>query len=61
MRNQEEIKTELQKKVHRRLHVRDITFLTARPPFNATFCCFLRQLPPPPQLTYLLNGSYKDA
>ena len=32
MRNQEG-KIELQKKVHRRICVRDITFLTTRPPF----------------------------
>ena len=51
MRNQEEIKIELQKKVHKRICVRDITFLTARPPFYVIFCCFLRLLPPLPQLT----------
>ena len=32
MRNQERM-IELQKKVHRRIYVRDITFLTARSPF----------------------------
>ena len=57
MRNLEGIKIELQKKVHRRICVRDITFLTARPPFYVTFC---RLLPPPSQVTYLLNGPYKD-
>ena len=45
MRNQEGIKIELQKKVRRRIRVRDITFLTARPPFYITLCCFLRLLP----------------
>ena len=46
MRNQEG-KIELQKKLHRRICVRDITFLTAHPPFYATFCCFLRLFPRP--------------
>ena len=50
MRNQEEIKIELQKKVHRRICVRNITFLIAHPPFYVIFCCFLRLLPPPAQL-----------
>ena len=45
MRNQEGIKIELQKKVHRRICVRDITFLTARSPFYVIFCCFLHLLP----------------
>ena len=40
MGNQEG-KIELRKKVHRRICVRDITFLTARPPFYVIFCCFL--------------------
>ena len=59
IRNQEGIKIELQKKVHRRICVRDI-FLAARHPFYVTFCCFLRLLPLPFQVTYLLNGPYKD-
>ena len=60
MRNQEGIKIELQKKVHRRVCVWDITFLTARPPFYVILCCFLRLLPPPSQVTNLINGPYKD-
>ena len=41
MRNQEG-KIELQqKKVHRKICAKDITFLTARPPFYVIFCCFL--------------------
>ena len=32
-------------KKHRRICVRDITFLTARCPFNFIFCCFLSLLP----------------
>ena len=51
---------ELQKKVHRRICMRDITFLTARPPSYVIFCCFLSILPSPSQFTYLLNGPYKD-
>ena len=47
IRNQEWVKIELQKKVHRRGCVRDITFLTARPP------CFLCHF-------FLLNGPKKD-
>ena len=47
MRNQEEIEIELQKKVHRRICVRAITFLTARPPFYVIFCFHLRLLPFP--------------
>ena len=60
LRNQEWIKIELRKKVHRRICVTYITFLTAHPLFYVTFCCFLRLLPPPYQVTYLLNGPYKD-
>ena len=59
MRHQEG-KIELQKNVQRRICVRDITFLTARPPFYVVFCCFLCLLSPPSQVTYLLNGPYKD-
>ena len=56
MRNREGIKIELLKKVHRRICERDITFLTTRPPFYVTFCCFLNLLPPPSRVKYLLNG-----
>ena len=59
MRNQEE-KIELQQKVNRKVCVRDVTFLTAHPPFYVIFCCFLRLLPPTSEVTYLLNGHYKD-
>ena len=45
MRNQEGIKIKLLKKVHRRICVRGITFLTAHFPFYAVFCCFLHLLP----------------
>ena len=45
MRNQEG-KIELQKKVHARICVRDITFLAARPPFMVISSCFFHQLPP---------------
>ena len=44
MRNQEGIKVELQKKVHRRICMRDITFLTAGAPFYASVCCLIRLL-----------------
>ena len=54
-------KDELQKKVHRGICVRDITFFTARPPFSVTFYDFLCLLPPLFQVTYLLNGPYKDS
>ena len=61
MRSQEEIKIELQKKVHRRICMRAITFLTAHPPFYVIFCCLLYLLPFPsnvliewPQKTYIL-------
>ena len=60
MRNQEGMKIELLKKVHRRICERAITFLTTRPPFYATFCCFLYLLPSPSQLKQLLNCPYKD-
>ena len=36
----QESKIELQKKVHRGICVRDITFLTARSPSYIIFCCF---------------------
>ena len=45
-------------KVHRRICLRDITSLTARPPFYVIFCCFLCLLMPPSQVTCLLNGPY---
>ena len=48
------------KKVHRRIFERDITFLTAHPPF----CHFLLLSSftlPSPHVSYLLNGPYKDA
>ena len=44
MRNKEGIKVELQKKAHKGIFVRNITFLTACPPFYFSFCCFLRLL-----------------
>ena len=43
MRNQE-VKIELQKKVHRRICVRDITFLAACPSSSVIFCRFFRLL-----------------
>ena len=58
-KNQEE-KIELQKKVHRTICVRDITLLAARSSFYVIFCWFLHLLPPASQVTYLLNGPYKD-
>ena len=58
MRNQEGIKIELQKKLPRTIYVWDITFLTARPPLYVTLCCFLRLLPRPCQVTYLMNDPY---
>ena len=50
-----------QKKVNRRICVRDITFLIARPPFHI-ICVFffLCLLPLLSQVTYLQNGPYKD-
>ena len=47
MRNKETTKTELQKKVHKRICVRHFTFLIACPPFYVIFCCLLRLLPFP--------------
>ena len=44
MRNQEGIKIELEEKVHRRICVRDITFLAARAAFYVSFCCLIRLL-----------------
>ena len=40
MRNQEETEIELQKKVHRRICVRDITFPTARSPLILLWVVF---------------------
>ena len=59
--SQEGTKIELQKKVHRRICVSDITFSNAHPPFYVTFYCFLRLLPLPFQVQYLLNGPYKNS
>ena len=39
--------------------VRGICFLTDRPLFYVTLCCFLRLLLLPSQVTYLMNGPYK--
>ena len=45
-------------KIHRRICVKGITFLTACPPFYVIFCCFLDLLPFPSLVTYLLHVSY---
>ena len=56
-----ERKTELKKKVHRIICVRDITFLTAPSSFLCIFAVFFVYSPPPPsQVTHLRNGYYKD-
>ena len=61
MRNQEG-KIELQKKVHRRICMRDIAFLAARPPsYVPFFVAFFCLLAPSSQVQYLLRGPYKDA
>ena len=60
MRNQKIIKIELQKKDHRRTCVKEITFSATRLLFYVSFCCFLRLLPLPSQVMYLLNGSIHD-
>ena len=52
-------KIELQKKVHRRICVRDITFLTARSPFYAFLLFSSSVRPLPSQVTRLRNGCYK--
>ena len=57
MRNQKG-KIELQKKVHRRICVRDITFLTARSLYLFLLLSWL--LPPTFQVKCLRNGPYKD-
>ena len=59
MRNQEGVKIELQKKVHRRIRLRDISFLTARATLYVIFCSFICLVAPPSQVTYLLNDPYK--
>ena len=58
MKNQEGIKIELQKEVHKRISVRDITFLNARPSFYVIFIAFFVYFHS--QVTYLLNGPYQD-
>ena len=58
MRNQEVIKTDLQKKAYRRICVRDIFFSTACPPFLSFFVAFFIYCPS--QVTYLLNGPNKN-
>ena len=40
--------------------MRDLTFLTAGLSFYVIFCCFLRLLSPPSQLTYVLNGPIQN-
>ena len=64
MRNQEG-KIGLQKKVHRRICARDITFLTARPPLSyIIFCFFLPLLPPSflygPASVYVIDATCFD-
>ena len=56
MRNQEG-KNESQKKVHKRICEKDITFLTAHPVLYI-FCCFLCLFSPPFQVRYLWNDPY---
>ena len=58
MRNQEG-KIELHEKVHRRICVKDITFLTARSPFYV-FLLLSLSIPSPSQVTPLRNDPYKD-
>ena len=41
----------LTEKIHSRICVRDINFLTAGPPFYFIFCCFLHLLLSPSQVT----------
>ena len=47
----------VQKKVHRRICVRDINFFNCTTSFLCHFCCFF---PAPSQVTQLLNRLYKD-
>ena len=58
MRNQEG-KIELQKKVHRRIYVRDTTFLTAPSPFDA-FLLLPSSTPSPFPSDALAKCRYKD-
>ena len=44
------------KSIYMEEFMRDITFLMVCPPFYVIFCCFFCLLPPPYQVTYLLNG-----
>ena len=61
MGNQEGIKIQLQKILHRRICVRDITtFMTAHLPFYA-ICCFFCGFPFTTQVTDLLIDLHKDA
>ena len=61
MGNQEGMKIQLQKILHRRICVRDITtFMTAHLPFYA-ICGFFCGFPFTTQVTYLLIDLYKDA
>ena len=61
MRNQER-KIDLQKKVHRRICVREITFLTALHFFSCLSFCFLLLFSsiPPSHVTPLRNDTYKN-
>ena len=56
-KDQEEIKIELQKKLHRRIHVRDITSWF-KPSFPYHFLLLSSSTPSSSQVTYLLNGPY---
>ena len=58
MRNQEG-RIELQKKVHRRICMRGITFLLYAL-LSMSFCWFFRPLPPPSQVMPLQSDPYKD-
>ena len=57
MRIQEE-KTELQKKVHRRICMKAITLLAAHPPSNVIFYRFFRLLPPFPLLQSYIEKNF---
>ena len=58
--SQEGIKIEWQKKVNRKLSVRDITFFEYTPSFLFHFFLLSSSTPSSSQMTYLLNGPYKD-
>ena len=58
MRNQEEKKIELQNKVDRIIHVRNITFLAARPPFYVIFYGFISLLLPFRLLTFYVGKNF---